>query len=136
MIAPPEQHKTVGDVMHAGVITCRPDATLRTVAGLLAEHRMHAIVVTSEDEQARCAVVTDRDVVFGHSRGELDRLTAQDAANEPTVTIRADADLRHAAELMSHYGTSHVLVTERGGGRPVGILSSLDVAAAVRVKST
>jgi CBS domain-containing protein len=136
MTAPPEQQKTVGDAMHAGVITCRPDATLRTVAGILASHRIHAVVVTSADEQAPCAVVTDRDVVLGHSRSELDRLTARDAATEPTITIRADADLRHAAELMAHYGTSHVIVTERGGGRPVGILSSLDVAAAVTPKST
>ena len=34
-------------------------------------------------------------------------------------------------ELMAHYGTSHVIVTEAGGSRPVGVLSSLDVAAAI-----
>jgi CBS domain-containing protein len=31
---------------------------------------------------------------------------------------------------MARYGTSHVVVTEPGYGAPVGILSSLDVAAA------
>jgi CBS domain-containing protein len=126
--------QTVGDVMHTGVITCRPDATLRAVAGILAAHRIHAVVVAGEEEQAPCAVVTDRDVVFRHSRGELDRVTAREAALEPTVTVRADADLRHAAELMAQYGTSHVIVTD--GGKPVGILSSLDVAAAVTTTST
>lgn len=131
MVSSEGQQKTVGEVMHAGVISCRPDATLRTVAGILAAHRIHAVVVATEDEHAPCAVVTDRDVVFGHSRGELDRSTARDAASEPTITVRADTDLRHAAELMAHYGTSHVIVTESGGRRPVGILSSLDVAAAV-----
>lgn len=35
---------TVGSAMHVGVVTCRPDATLRTVAALLAEHRIHAVV--------------------------------------------------------------------------------------------
>ena len=119
--------------MHAGVITCRPDAGLRTVAGILAAHRIHAVVVASEDERAPRAVVTDRDVVFRVSRGELDRATAGDAAAEPTVTVRPDADLRHAAELMAHYGISHVIVTESGGAPPVGILSSLDIAAAVAV---
>lgn len=122
---------TVGDVMHAEVITCRPDATLRTVAGILAAHHIHAVVVAGDNEAVPCAVVTDRDVIFGHARGELDRITARDAATEPTVTIRADLELRRASELMAHYGTSHVIVTAAGGSNPVGILSSLDVAAAV-----
>jgi predicted transcriptional regulator len=121
---------TVGEVMHAGVITCPPDATLRTVAGLLAAHRIHAVVVAGTNERAG-AVVTDRDVIYSHSRGELDRVTAQKAATEPTVTVRPDADLRHAAELMARFGTSHVVVTEVGGGVPIGILSSLDIAEAV-----
>jgi CBS domain-containing protein len=122
---------TVGDVMHSGVITCRPSATLRTVAGILAEHRIHAVVVARAEGAAPLAVVTDRDVVLRHSRGELDTVTAGAAANQPTVTVRADTDLRSAAELMAHYGTSHVIVTESGGRRPIGVLSSLDLAAAV-----
>jgi CBS domain-containing protein len=121
----------VRDVMHAPVITCPPEATLRTVAGLLAEHRIHAVVVASDGEDAAVAVVTDRDVVWSGSHGGLDNVSARDAASEPTVTVRAEADLGRAAELMAHFGTSHVVVTEDAGGRPVGILSSLDVAAAV-----
>jgi CBS domain-containing protein len=117
--------------MHAGVITCSPDATLRAVAGILAAHRIHAVVVASQDESAPVAVVTDRDVVFAHSRRQLDSVTARDAATEATITVRADAELEHAAELMAHFGTSHVIVTEGGSGKPVGVLSSLDVAAAV-----
>ena len=131
MVSSQDRQKTVGEVMHAGVITCRPEATLRTVAGILAAHRIHAVIVATEDEGAPYAVVTDRDVVFGHVRVKLDRVTASDAATEPTITVRVDAELRHAAELMAHYGTSHVIVTEAGGRRPVGILSSLDVAAAI-----
>jgi CBS domain-containing protein len=112
------------------VITCRPEATLRKVAAILAAHRIHAVVVASEGERAPLAVVTDRDVIWAHARGELDRVTAREAATEPTITVRADAGLRQATELMAHYGTSHVVVTE-SGGRPVGVLSSLDVAEAI-----
>jgi CBS domain-containing protein len=117
--------------MRTGIVTCPPDATLRTVAAILAEHRIHAVVVAQGDEGAPCAVVTDRDVVAGHARGELDRVTSRDAATEPTVTVRADLDLREASKLMAHYGTSHVIVTASGGRNPIGILSSLDVAAAI-----
>lgn len=56
---------------------------------------------------------------------------ARDAASEPTVTVRADLDLSEASGLMVRYGTTHVVVTERDDGTPIGILSSLDVAAAV-----
>lgn len=117
--------------MHAGVVTCSPDATLRTVASILAAHRIHAVVVASPEEAAPCAVVTDRDVVFSYSQGTLDRLTARDAASEPTVTVRAGLDLRYASEAMVRHGTTHVVVTEPGNGKPVGILSSLDIANAV-----
>jgi CBS domain-containing protein len=134
--SPSHPEKTVGEVMHSGVVTCNPDATLRVVARILAAHRIHAVVVATGDEKAPCAVVTDRDVVLGHARNELDRVTARDAANEPAITVRASADLRHAADLMAHYGTSHLVVTEGGGRKPVGVLSSLDVAAAVAGSST
>jgi len=128
---PDDQRQTVADAMHVGVITCPPSATLRAVAGILAENAIHAVVVARNDELVPCAVVTDRDVVHGHSRGTLDRLTAREAATEPTVTVRADADLRQAAEVMDHFDTTHLIVTERGSGRPVGILSSLDIAKTI-----
>jgi CBS domain-containing protein len=122
---------TVGSVMHSGVVTCRPDDSLRAVAGILSANRIHAVVVASPEERGPCAVVTDRDVVYGHSLGKLDQLRARDAASEPTVTVRQDLDLQHASGLMSRYGTTHVVVTEPSDGTPVGILSSLDIAAAV-----
>jgi len=128
--AGPTGPATVGSAMHVGVVTCRPEATLRTVAALLAEHRIHAIVVATSDDVSSCTVVSDRDVVLGYARANLDRLTAREAASEPTVTVRADLDLRYASEIMAQNGTSHVVVTAPGGG-PIGILSSLDIARAI-----
>jgi CBS domain-containing protein len=131
---PTEVDETVGSVMHAGVVTCRPEASLRTVARLLAEHRIHAVVVTGPEETGPNAVVTDRDVVFAHSRGQLDRLTARDAASEPTITVRPDHDLRDASERMARHGVTHIVVTARGDATPIGILSSLDIAKAAGAK--
>jgi CBS domain-containing protein len=122
---------TVGSVMNVGLVTCRPDDTLRAVAAKLAGNRIHAVIVASDTERAPLAVVTDRDVVYGHSVGKLDALTAREAATEPTVTVRPEAELRHASELMTRHGTTHVVVTDGSYGAAVGILSSLDVAAAV-----
>jgi CBS domain-containing protein len=117
--------------MHSGVVTCSPGASLRTVARILAAHRIHAVVVVSADETAPRAVVTDRDVIFAHSTGKLDRLTARDAATEPTITVRPSLDLRSASELMMRHGVAHIVVTDAGDHRAIGIVSSLDIAGAV-----
>jgi CBS domain-containing protein len=130
-MTPPSDTLTVGSVMNVGLVTCRPDETLRVVAAMLAGNRIHAIIVAPDEQRAPLAVVTDRDVVYGHSVGKLDTLTASQAATEPTVTVRPDVDLRHASELMARHGTTHIIVTDGSYGAAVGILSSLDVAAAV-----
>jgi len=137
MTSPPtEARTTVGSVMHSGVVTCPPDATLRRVAGILAANRIHAVVVVSPDEAAPRAVVTDRDVVFGHARGDLDRLTARDAArraSRPSPSEQTSTCDTHPRPCPSH-GTTHIVVTAPGDGRPIGILSSLDIANAVGAK--
>ncbi len=117
--------------MHSGVVTCAPDASLRTAAALLGEHGIHAVVVVSPDEAAPVAVVTDRDVLFAYATGRLDELTARDAATEPTISVRPTLDLRSASELMSRHGTTHAVVTNADDRRPVGVVSSLDIARAV-----
>jgi CBS domain-containing protein len=117
--------------MHRGVVTCSPEASLRTVARILAAHGIHAVVVVSADETAPRAVVTDRDVIFAHATGKLDHLTARDAATEPTITVRPSLDLRSASELMMRHGVAHIVVTDVGDQRAIGIVSSLDIAGAV-----
>jgi hypothetical protein len=72
-----------------------------------------------------------RRVVYAHSEGKLDRLTARGAASEPTITVRADLDLRQASGLIARYGTTHVVVTAPHDGGPLGIVSRLDIAQAV-----
>jgi CBS domain-containing protein len=47
------------------------------------------------------------------------------------VTVGPDTELEHASELMAHYDTSHAVVSEGAGGRPVGIVSSMDIASAI-----
>jgi CBS domain-containing protein len=129
--APQPEEPTVGSVMHSGLVTCPPEASLRNVAQLMAEHSIHAVLVVSPDEPAPCAVVTDRDIMFAHATGRLDRLRARDAATEPTITVRANLDLRSASELMSHHGTTHIVVTGADDRRAIGIVSSLDIARVI-----
>ena len=44
--------KLVRDLMHRGLLTCRPDATLGQVAVLLNQNHVHALMVTDRDGRA------------------------------------------------------------------------------------
>lgn len=44
--------------------------------------------------------------------------------------MSADEPLQNAAQLMSEHGVSHLVVVEGAGGYPLGVLSTLDIAAA------
>jgi CBS domain-containing protein len=73
-------------------------------------------------------IVTDIDVVrsFGE---DVDRRTVREIAATEFVTVGPHETLERAAQLMAEHEVSHLVVVGRGSGRPVGVISSLDVAA-------
>ena len=125
------KHATVAEAMHRGVITCPSDASLRTVARMMAAYRVHCIFVLYESEETdpnSLSVVSDMDLAGGLMDGGLDLRTAGELAATPVVTIHADETLDRAAQLMVEHGTAHLVVMERGTGIPAGVLSTLDLA--------
>lgn len=62
---------------------------------------------------------------------DIDVRTAGEAAGSPIVTASPDDPLDRAAQLMREYSTSHLVVVDPVTDRPTGIISTLDVAAAV-----
>jgi CBS domain-containing protein len=121
----------VADAMHAGVVTCRFDASLSTLARTMAAHRIHAVVVAPEADSAEWSLVSDLDLAAAVGDGPLDRTTAGQLAATPNVCVRADETLQRAAQLMREYDTHHLVVLARDTDRPVGILSTLDIADVV-----
>ncbi len=95
----------------------------------MAKHRVHAVVVTANGGMRPVGVVSDLDLVAAAADG--DETTAfQVAATEPLVVSTAEP-LHHAAQLMAEHRISHLVVVDASNGYPTGILSTLDVAAAV-----
>ena len=47
------------------------------------------------------------------------------------LMVSPGESLQRAAQLMTEHGTAHLVVVEPASGRPVGVLSTLDVAAAL-----
>jgi CBS domain-containing protein len=122
----------VADAMNRGVISCPPETGLRTVARMMTRERVHAIYVFdygSEDDETveLWGLVSDLDLVAA-ARGDMERLTAHDAAVTPLVTVCSDDSLDRAAQLLAENGVSHLAVLDPASQRPVGVLSTLDVA--------
>jgi CBS domain-containing protein len=125
---------TVADVVHHGLVTCRPDAAAVTIARMMARHRIHALVVdgvrpdTGRGERLVWGVVSDLDLARAAHTG-VGGLTAADLAATEPLTIEPSAPLGEAARLMDEHGIGHLIVVN--GRRPVGVASTLDIAAAL-----
>ena len=131
----PFESATVGDAMSKGVISCRPETPLRVVARMMATYGVHAIFVfehTEEDDEAPrlWAVVSDLDLVAA-TRLDLDALTAGATAVTPLVSVPTDSSITEAGSLMAQYGIAHLAVTDPDSGRPIGVISTLDIARTV-----
>ena len=123
------------DAMHPGLISCSPSTPLRAVARMMALYRVHAILVTAHGEEelppGRWGIVSDSDLLQAAERGGLDEQECASIAASPVLTIASSDDLARAAQLMAEHKASHLVVVERRSGRPVGVLSTLDVARAL-----
>jgi CBS domain-containing protein len=121
----------VAEVMHHGVVSCALEAPLAEVARLLSKHRVHCVVGygdATEDDTEVWGVVSDLDLVSAAAAGPIHGLSASAAAATEPLTVSTDATVGEAARLMREHGVSHLLVVKPGANRPVGVLSTLDVA--------
>jgi CBS domain-containing protein len=129
---------TVEDAMSPGVISCSPETPLRVVARMMSTFSVHSVFVfegrDEDDEDAQLwGVVSDLDLVAA-GRLDVDRRTAGASAVTPLVTVPRTAPLSRAADLMAQHGVSHLAVVEPRSGRPIGVVSTLDVARAIAVE--
>jgi CBS domain-containing protein len=134
----PFEDATVADAMSPGVISCRPEAPLRVVARMMATFGVHSVFVfehQDEDDEAALlwAVVSDLDLVAAAAL-DVDSRTAGMSAVTPLVSVVADAPLRLAAELMAQHGVAHLAVLDPVSQRPIGVISTLDLARALAVE--
>jgi CBS domain-containing protein len=126
----------VADAMHPGVVTCPLETPLPTVARMMALYRIHCVVVFGEEQDDVAGtdlwgVVSDLDLVRAATAGGLDDRSAGGTAVTPVVLVEAGDTLAHAAQLMSEHEVAHLVVVDTESSRPIGILSSLDLARVV-----
>lgn len=125
------ERAAVADVMHPEVLTCSADAPLAVVAAIMAAERVHCVVVEGiEGSRRGWAIISDLDLVAAGGRG-ADQGTAGSSAASEFLTVTPDERLSRAAQVMTEHESSHLIVVDPGSGRPLGVLSTLDVARAM-----
>ena len=130
-LMPSLQHATVSDAMHPGILACEPDATLTEVAQMMATYHVHCIAVTGvSHEEPQCgmwSVISDLDLVRA-GIGDGQTSSAGSIAQQPLISVEPSTSLHEACELILTHRVTHLVVVESGTQRPIGILSTADLA--------
>jgi len=128
---------TVEAVMRRGVLSCRPETPIGEVARMMVANRVHAVVVDGirrgrgGTEHLVWGVVSDLDLVGRLDAADALTATAGDMSATPAVVVAPEDELAQAARLMHDYDVHHLLVVDTTRRRPVGVVSTLDVAGTI-----
>lgn len=119
----------IGDVLKAKpsttVVTIGPEASVRELIALLAEHNVGALIV-SADGTSVDGIVSERDVVRHlHHDGTVVNNTVGAIMTAVVETCAPDSDLDALMKTMTDRRIRHVPVLD--GGQLVGIISIGDV---------
>jgi len=127
--------KFVRDLMHPGVFTCRPGATLGQVAVLLNQNHVHALIVEDRDGRP-LGIISDIDLLAGEwlsvdnkSLATMRKLTAADLMSKPVDSVDANLPLTEAVRGLIDKDVSRLLVTDKG--KSVGVISLSDFVASI-----
>ena len=114
----------VCDVVQREPITLPPDGTIQQAAGLMEAKGVGAVIVV--DGHRPVGVVTDRDIVRrGVARGLAADARVDAVMSSPVVTIDADADVRHAFDILHGHAVRRLAMMR--DGVVVGVLSADDL---------
>ena len=118
----------IREVMNSPVISTGPNATLKTVAGLMARFDVGSIIILDGDDKP-LGMVTDGDIVLkAVSKGlNPSRVHAKDIMSQPLQTIDSSKDITDAARLMRKLKVKRLGVTYKD--KLVGAVSVSDLTA-------
>ena len=124
--------KTVGDLMHKGIIACSLETTMDEVVRIVSDTSVHSIVVMDDDKRA-VGMVSHIDIIrlFGE---DLPQHVARDVMSDSVIAVESDQPAKVGADLMLEQGVDRLLVVEVDGDEriPVGILSTTDLVKEMR----
>lgn len=118
----------ISDVMHRGIVTCRPDTTLDEAARLMRDHNCGAVPVV-DDEARLVGIVTDRDITLAALENDaaLSTIPVQSAMSAQVAVVHERDDVQEAERQMSRHQVRRVPVVndER---HVIGMVALADLA--------
>jgi CBS domain-containing protein len=132
VLTPSLEQATVGGAMRPGIISCSPDTTAVKLARQMATHHVHSIFVMHPGEADPqqpyvWGIVSDLDLLQAALRHDPSA-SAASLAQQPMITVNPEMPLNDAAAEMVKHRVSHLVVEDRDTKRPIGVLSTTDVA--------
>jgi CBS domain-containing protein len=123
----PDLAPTVGDVMRRATTTVEPRAHLAGAAYLMKHSGDTALVITTNDDEARpLAVLTDTDISQAVADGRnLEETRINDLPLRDPVVVEPGTDVLSAARTMLLHRIHHLPVVD--GGRLVGMVDFTDL---------
>ena len=116
----------VREVMTAGVVAVRPDASLVEAAQLMRAQDIGDVLVAQDDRLI--GVLTDRDITLRAVADGVDPLTVnvRSVCTPTPVCVAPHDEIATAVRLMRRYAVRRLPVVE--DGRPLGVVSLGDLA--------
>ncbi|MES4908633.1 MULTISPECIES: CBS domain-containing protein [unclassified Streptomyces] len=117
----------VRDVMADVPMTVAPQEPVTSVARLMRDHGVSAVLVMDRDRLR--GLVTDRDLVVRALADGADpeQTTVIQAVNEDLVAVSADDEVDHAIKAMREHSLPRLPVVD-GDGKPIGSVCLGDLA--------
>lgn len=124
--------KTVGDLMHKGIIACGPEITMDEVVRIVNDTSVHAIVVMDRENRP-LGMVTHMDIIRLFS-ADLSEHVASEVMSDTVIAIESNQPAQAGADLMLKHNVDRLLVIEvdRDQRTPVGMLSTTDLVNDMR----
>lgn len=118
---------TVGEMMHAEVVTCHPSDTLNRCAQIMWDEACGCVPVVDEDTRP-ISIVTDRDVCMAaYIQGKpLSEIAVSSAMSKRLFLVGASETVAAAEAVMRRHGVRRLLVVNHDG-LLVGVLSFDDI---------
>lgn len=127
------EQEFVSDIMHEGVITCKPDTPVTDVIDTMNQHDISALVVVDGEGYA-VGVISRTDLVnagfvtpyLHHFRG----MVAEHLMSSPVIAVAPDTPLAAAVKTLRQERIHRLVVVDEEDPdhlRPVGILSVTDL---------
>jgi len=117
----------VRDVMTANPVSVEPVASVASVARVMRDENVGAVLVAEEDRLR--GLVSDRDLVVRvlAEGGDPERTSVAEACSKNLVTVGPDDELRRAVEVMRENAVRRVPVVD-GERHVVGVVALADLA--------